>query len=73
LPEKPADRHARCLGLADDLEALADAGRPTRGHGALVCTCLTDVLGDEGLSLVNRHDLYERALAEGLPCVSPLP
>lgn len=73
LPEKPADRRARCLGLADDLEALADAGRPTRGQGALVCTCLTDVLGDEGLSLVNRHDLYERALAEGLPCVSPLP
>jgi len=31
------------------------------------------VLGDEGLSLVNRHDLYERAFAEGLPCVSPLP
>ncbi len=73
LPEKPADRRARCLGLADDLEMLADAGRATSGHGPLVCTCLTDVLGDEGLSLVNRHDLYERALAEGLPCVSPSP
>ena len=31
------------------------------------------VVGDEGLTLVNKSDLYQRALREKLPCVAPLP
>ncbi len=72
-PGEKKNRTPRCLGLSDDLKFLADEGRPTDTYGDLVCTCLSDVLGSESLTLVNRHDLYARALMEKLPCVAPLP
>lgn len=75
LPADDKARRTRCLSLSDDLKFLDEQGTPTldAGFGPLVCECLTGPLGDEGLSLVNKSALYERALRERLPCVAPLP
>ena len=73
LPVDAKARRARCTGLADDLKFLWQHDRPTDTFGETVCACLTDGLGDDSLTLVNKHDLYERALGEKLACVAPLP
>jgi hypothetical protein len=75
LPADAKARRTRCLSLADDLKFLDEQGTPTldAGFGPVACECLTGPLGDEGLSLVNKSALYERALRERLPCVAPLP
>ena len=72
-PSTPKAQRAHCTGLADDLKFLEEHDAVTRDLGDLLCRCLTDGLGDEGLTLVNKSDLYQRALREKLPCVAPLP
>lgn len=75
LPADDEARRRRCLSLSDDLKFLDEQGTATldAGFGPTVCACIEGPLGGDGLSLVNKSALYERALQERLPCVAPLP
>jgi hypothetical protein len=65
-----------CSGLADRLTELDKrslrAGAPTPPMGDTICACLTGPMAKEPTrNLVNKSELYDRALALKLPCVQP--
>ncbi len=69
LAEVPKRARQQCTALDDHLQFLEQAGADVRAADRIVCRCLTHHLADKGLSLVNKSDLYRRALDRDLICI----
>ena len=69
IPTEPKKARRSCNQLSKRLEFLEERNVQTQADG-VICRCLVEHLKTEGMSLISKSALYERALDRRLPCVS---
>ena len=70
IPAEPKSARRHCTQLSKRLEFLEQNGIRADATDRVLCPCLTDHLRESGLSLVNKSELYRRALDRNLSCVA---
>jgi hypothetical protein len=65
------DEKKTCTGLAGQIEKLDELDLPTDSLDGIICRCLKQMSDGATKNLVNKSELYDRAIDRNLTCVRP--